>query len=129
MTIQPVSIKFLIALSITTLLAVFGVLGIVFIGANSTTTLPVAPFLVARCGVENCHGTDIKCGPNIPQACTEMYQAGDRCRQYVSCRLQNGVCGMAPNSQFTECVACVDLCQKNFSHDSLALFECESRCE
>ncbi|VVB75045.1 Uncharacterised protein [Candidatus Tiddalikarchaeum anstoanum] len=26
-----------------------------------------------KCGIENCHGLDITCGPNIPEVCTTLY--------------------------------------------------------
>jgi len=46
--------------------------------------LPVIIFVVAvsgctqqKCGIENCHGLDITCGSDVPDACTEIYMIGD----------------------------------------------------
>ncbi len=38
-----------------------------------------------NCGIENCHGLEIKCGSNVPNFCTEVYEIGDKCRKYAKC--------------------------------------------
>ena len=45
-----------------------------------------------KCGIENCHGLNITCGPNIPEVCTENYMLGDCCRRYASCEIIEGEC-------------------------------------
>ncbi|MBM3205341.1 hypothetical protein FJZ41_00615 [Candidatus Shapirobacteria bacterium] len=81
------------------------------------------------CGIENCHGLEIVCGPNPAQICTEIYELGDRCRQYAECGFENGVCQQKESRQFTDCKNCVESCLEKYKEDQIKLFECESRCE
>ena len=98
-------------------IAVLGTVGFLMY-KNSTT-----------CAIETCHGLDVKCGPNPPDACTEMYAVGDKCLQYAECGVQNGECQQIQNSQFTQCKSCVQKCiDANENDDINLLFECESKC-
>ena len=81
------------------------------------------------CAVENCHGMDIKCGPNPPDVCTEIYMVGDKCLQYAKCGVLNGQCQQIQNSQFTQCKSCVQACADANKNDNIKLFECEGRCK
>ncbi len=81
------------------------------------------------CGRENCHGLEIKCGPNPVEMCTMEYRLGDRCLRHVNCGIVNGACQQIPNAAFDACKACVQQCQEQFSLDPTNLFSCESRCE
>jgi hypothetical protein len=81
-----------------------------------------------RCGVENCHGTNISCGDDVPQACTAEYQLGDRCRSHVECRFENGTCAAVAGPAYEPCLACVRNCSINYPGDPARLFECEGRC-
>jgi len=81
------------------------------------------------CARENCHGLDIQCGSNPPDACTEIYEIGDKCLQYAQCGVQNGKCQQIQDTQFTECKSCVQKCIDANMNDSSNLFECESKCE
>jgi hypothetical protein len=80
------------------------------------------------CGIENCHGLDIVCGPNPARMCTEMYQLGDRCRQFVECRVVDGKCQQIDNPQFTACKACAQKCESDFPSDPDKMFTCENKC-
>jgi len=80
------------------------------------------------CGIENCHGLEIACGPNIPEVCTESYMLGDRCRQYASCKVIDGKCQQIKSEKFQQCRSCVQNCSKDFKNDVLKLWACESRC-
>lgn len=82
----------------------------------------------ANCAIENCHGLDIKCGPNSPEVCTEIYMIGDKCLQYAQCGIQNDKCQQIQNSQFTQCKSCVQKCIDANKNDNIKLFECESEC-
>jgi hypothetical protein len=82
----------------------------------------------AVCKLENCHGLDIKCGPNPPDYCTAIYGIGDKCLQYAKCGIQNGTCQQIIDLQFTQCKSCVEDCIENNKNDSIKSFECESRC-
>lgn len=82
----------------------------------------------SRCGIENCHGLDIKCGPNIPNACTMEYQIGDRCREYAKCEIINGKCQLTQNIKFQHCKSCVEKCVKNFKDNIQKQFDCEENC-
>ena len=48
-----------------------------------------APTLSPICEFTSCHGLNLNCGPNPPQACTADYQLGDKCRQYAFCSKAN----------------------------------------
>ena len=52
-----------------------------------------------------------------PQACTEMYAAGDKCLQYLSC---DG-CNTVKDPRFDACVSCFRACTGGFE-------DCETRC-
>ena len=80
------------------------------------------------CARENCHGLDIQCGFNPPDACTEMYEIGDKCLQYAKCGVLNGRCQQIQNTQFTDCKSCVQKCIDANEDDNSKLFECESKC-
>lgn len=81
-----------------------------------------------RCGMENCHGLDITCGPNIPKFCTEEYMLGDNCRQYAKCEIINGKCQLVKSEKFELCKSCVETCAEDFRDDVMEIFKCESGC-
>jgi hypothetical protein len=80
------------------------------------------------CGIENCHGMDIVCGPKPAEICTEIYQLGDKCRQYAKCSIKEGKCQKEENLQFTNCKSCVENCLERYKKDQVKMFECESQC-
>ncbi len=80
------------------------------------------------CGITNCHGLDIICGSDIPDACTTEYRIGDNCRQYAECGVIDGLCRQITSPEFTICKSCVAKCVSEFSGDGAAMFECESKC-
>ncbi len=80
------------------------------------------------CKRENCHGLDIKCGPNAPDICTTLYSIGDKCLKYAECGLQNNKCQQIENSQFTQCKTCVQACVDSNKDDTVKMFACESKC-
>ena len=90
--------------------------------------IKLPPQISGECGIESCHGLDITCGPNVPNACTMMYAAGDRCRQFVSCQTVEGQCRLEKSPKFDSCKACVEKCEQGFQDDNIKFFECESRC-
>jgi len=77
-----------------------------------------------ECGMENCHGLDITCGSNVPDACTMEYQIGDGCRQYAKCEMKDDECVMKESNQFENCKSCVEDCLDKFENDSDKLFLC-----
>ena len=79
-----------------------------------------------NCGIENCHGLDISCGPNVPDACTAMYQLGDFCRQYANCSIINGSCALEQNQEFLTCKSCIEDCEELY--DGIDAFDCENVC-
>ena len=90
--------------------------------------IKLPPQISRKCGIENCHGLDIACGPNIPEACTFIYMAGDNCRQFASCQTVEGQCRLESSSKFDSCKACVEKCEQDFQNDQIKFFKCESRC-
>jgi len=81
-----------------------------------------------QCGIENCHGLDIVCGPNPAQICTAIYMLGDKCREFAKCEIINGVCQQTENQQFNSCKTCVNNCENDFPNNSEEAFNCESKC-
>jgi hypothetical protein len=81
----------------------------------------------SQCGVANCHGLDIECGTPV-QMCTEMYQLGDKCRQYAKCGVVSGTCQQIESPEFTACKSCAQKCENDFPNDPDKAFECESQC-
>lgn len=81
-----------------------------------------------ECGMENCHGLDIVCGKNIPEVCAQMYQLGDKCRQYVKCEFVNGQCSLVRDHRFEPCKACVQNCAEQNKDNPINVFDCEARC-
>lgn len=92
------------------------------------TSLPQNKTLEA-CGIENCHGLDITCGPNVPQMCNMSYILGDSCRQYAACEKKDSKCQLVKSLQFENCKSCVEECKSKFGdNDPDKLFTCESTC-
>lgn len=81
-----------------------------------------------KCGIENCHGLEITCGPNIPKTCTFEYQLGDRCREFAKCEIIKGKCQLVKSQKFTECKICVEDCLKKYQNNQEELFRCEEKC-
>jgi len=81
-----------------------------------------------KCGIENCHGLDIQCGPNPAEICTQMYAFGDRCRIYAQCAVQDGECRLIESKEFEECRACVKTCDDQHKGNLPDAFFCESQC-
>jgi hypothetical protein len=80
------------------------------------------------CGIENCHGIDISCGPDVPEICSQLYQIGDFCRAYARCELVDGLCQLKSEPVFESCVACVQGCLEASANDPMGAFLCEARC-
>ncbi len=79
---------------------------------------------IQNCGPQQCHGLDITCGPNGPQACTMEFRIpDDACLQYVRCQVIDGVCQHA-NPQFAQCKQCVEQCKAENQDGQ----ECMDRC-
>jgi len=90
--------------------------------------IKLPPQISGKCGIESCHGLDITCGPNVPEACTMIYMAGDNCRQFVSCQTIEGQCKIDKSPKFDSCKVCVEKCERNYQDDQIKFFECESKC-
>lgn len=82
----------------------------------------------AACGVQNCHGMEISCGPNVVEMCTMEYQLGDKCRGLASCQNINGSCSVVKQEGYTKCVSCVEECNRTSGTDPMKASGCESRC-
>lgn len=95
---------------------------------RSNKPIQLPPQISGKCGIENCHGLDIACGPNVPEACDMMYMVGDNCRQFASCQIVAGQCRLEKSPKFDSCKACVEKCEQDFRNDQIKFFECESSC-
>ncbi|MFA6250606.1 MAG: hypothetical protein WC686_03835 [Candidatus Shapirobacteria bacterium] len=85
------------------------------------------PVLSSRCGLQECHGLNLTCGPNVPDVCTEIYMLGDGCRRFANCQVIAGNCQLQIDSKFTACKSCVEECQRNDANQP-DIFACESKC-
>jgi hypothetical protein len=81
-----------------------------------------------RCGIENCHGIDIVCGPNVPEMCTMMYGLGDFCRDYARCEVLEGDCRLVKDPILEVCTTCVRKCIDTHQEDPIEVFNCEGKC-
>jgi hypothetical protein len=84
-----------------------------------------APTLSPVCEFTSCHGPDLACGPNPPQACTAIYQLGDKCRQYAFCSKANDTCQLVTTPQFDACRSCIGKCG---GADPAEILSCEEKC-
>jgi hypothetical protein len=94
-------------------------------------TTPVSPGnpVSTTCGFTSCHGLDLACGTHAPEACTMLYQMGDKCRQYAQCTSgSSGSCTLVTSPQFASCKACVEQCGKAAGSDPQQSFSCEEKC-
>ncbi|GEM_PF-4557407 len=90
------------------------------------TATPTPTNGIETCGPQQCHGLDITCGPNGPQACTREFRIpDDACLQYVRCQVVNGVCQHA-NFQFQQCTQCVEKCKTLNEDDQTCMDRCAS---
>ena len=80
------------------------------------------------CGIQNCHGMEISCGPDVAEICTMEYQLGDKCRSLASCQNINGSCTVVRQEGYARCASCVEACNKTAGGNTSFAFECESRC-
>ncbi|MFA5776320.1 MAG: hypothetical protein WC988_02095 [Patescibacteria group bacterium] len=95
---------------------------------RSIKPIKLPPQISGECGMQNCHGMDITCGSNVPQACDYMYKAGDNCRQFASCQTMNDQCILTRAPKFDSCKSCVEKCQQDSQDDQIKFFQCESKC-
>ena len=95
------------------------------------TTFLTAGCTQQKCGIEQCHGLELTCGADVPDACTELYKLGDFCREYFAgCEIANRICtkkiNVSADVRFFMCKSCVSNCEK--LSDPTKAFECESAC-
>jgi hypothetical protein len=83
---------------------------------------------LGKCGVENCHGLEITCGPNIPEICDTMGALSDNCRQYAHCQVIGEECQLVKDTKFDECKSCIEKCEKDFINDPIKVFDCGGKC-
>jgi len=108
----------------------------VFIWSNYQITIQerpdkpikLPPQISEKCGIENCHGLDITCGPNVADVCTEIYMAGDNCRRYANCQTIDGQCVLEKTPKFDSCKSCVEKCGIDYKDNQIEFFQCESKC-
>ncbi len=78
-----------------------------------------------ECVVTNCHGKEVTCGFGELSMCSQEYQIGDQCRQFVSCENQDGTCSPVKSSNYQACVDCVSACE---GKESTEAFKCDELC-
>lgn len=77
------------------------------------------------CGLESCHGLDLKCGSNVPQICNQMYALGDFCRDYAKCEISGSLCQLIKNPILDSCLSCIKSCSNK---NPLKMNDCENKC-
>ena len=113
--------------------------GYVFIAGVMMAVLFLVPVVSAKtfgigteetvhCGIENCHGVDVICGPKPAQMCTMMYAAGDGCRRFAVCEIIDGECRLRPDPRYEQCKECFQECVRTSSDDPSSAFQCEEQC-
>jgi len=81
------------------------------------------------CGIENCHGLNVVCGPNVAEFCTMQYELGDGCRKYATCMTIADRCQLVTTYKFDECKACVEKCIQDLGTDPVKTTDCETKCQ
>ncbi len=89
-------------------------------GSLDTVRSPV----YRECGIEQCHGLDITCGPNVPKMCTMEMRIDDFCRDYVWCERVGKDCRLVKDLKFEVYKSCVEKCKE----DSEDAFQCANQC-
>ena len=98
-------------------------------GLSPATTQPTPPpALPATCGIEDCHGTDITCGPNPVDFCTAVFEPGDQCRQFASCQVIEGTCQPVYENRFAKCKNCVEMCASQYLNSPMLMADCQQKC-
>jgi hypothetical protein len=98
-------------------------------GISPATTVPTTqPTVSATCGMENCHGVAIQCGPKPVDFCTAVFEEGDQCRQYASCQDVAGSCQPVYESRFEKCKNCVEMCASQYSTSPMLMADCQQKC-
>ncbi|HET6581652.1 MAG TPA: hypothetical protein VFG36_07210 [Methanoregula sp.] len=97
---------------------------------ETTGETPVAettpePTLSPVCEFTSCHGLDLQGWPNPHQACTAVYQLGDKCRKYAFCSKVNTTCQLVTIPQFDTCRSCTGKCG---GADTAGILLCGERC-
>jgi hypothetical protein len=89
---------------------------------------PLKPPVIisGKCGIEQCHGLDITCGPNIPEMCTTEMRIDDYCREYIRCEKVGRECRLIKEPKFEECKSCIEKCNRD--EDPEKAFQCARRC-
>ena len=98
-----------------------------FLGERISPTGTGSTHTGITCGIQECHGLDVSCGKNIPEACTMEYRFWDRCRRFLSCST-SPQCTLIQSPEFTACKSCVEACEK-YKDDVGAYFSCEASCD
>ena len=98
--------------------------GIPFLSPVPTTPAPQN----TTCGMENCHGVDVRCGAQPVNYCTQEYVPSDRCRQYASCRIVQGSCQVVTDPKFDTCKGCIEMCSAQYGNSPNLMASCEQKC-
>lgn len=109
-------------------LGVIGVIVIIFLGIRGFYYWSHRNDSVPVCGITNCHGLDITCGPGIPQACTMQYEFGDGCRQFAKCEVIDNKCQPNHDPRFEACKNCINDCAERAEIKEVDMYACESEC-
>lgn len=107
---------------------VYGTGALLLVGLAVFFWKPKVPSLPSKkCGMENCSGLEVTCGPNIPKYCPEIYMVGSWCRQYASCQMIDGQCQLVKTAKFEACKTCIERCLKEFG-DPMEVSQCDGEC-
>ena len=97
-----------------------------FKSEEGKSSLPVdIPTQSKDCGIENCHGLDVKCGSDIVDVCTMEFESGDSCRKYAKCIVIDGVCQVEMGGEYSKCKKCIEECWEEKGERSMI---CDETC-
>ncbi|MFZ5376131.1 MAG: hypothetical protein ACOZAN_00480 [Patescibacteria group bacterium] len=81
---------------------------------------------IATCGIEQCHGVDVTCGSNVPEACTLEFRIDDTCRSLIRCQQTGTRCELVKDDAFANCQNCVEKCMQLSDADQS--LNCATKC-
>ena len=94
----------------------------------TVTATPTEVPTVLACGVENCHGLTVQCGPNVATVCPSAINGEDQCRQYATCQVVSGSCQLVTESRYDKCASCVKSCESSFPNNPNQVLDCSQSC-
>jgi cytochrome b involved in lipid metabolism len=127
-TKKPTINRGFLVLGFIVILALVGALFLVPKNSNVDDRNPLNPNTGTKCGIQECHGLNLTCGSNVPDACTAEFVSGDVCREGFSCQIINGNCQTKTTTEYVSCKSCVEKCETTYKSEPDRVMDCASDC-